>query len=239
MYSSHQTNPFIEQRLDEIVATFGKYRKTGRLLDIGFGAGDLLRAARRAGWLAEGVELSASAVHHAQAQGFTVYQGDLAQIDLQAEAYDVVTASEVLEHLADPLPYCRVVARILRPGGLFWATTPHGRGLSGRVLGLRWTVCDPREHLQLFSPRGAEILLQEAGFRAVDGRTQGVNPMEILVEIRRRIGRPPRDFSRNESSQNLNAFLSESPGKKLLKEAANSILAATRLGDSLKLRAER
>ena len=40
---------------------------------------------------------------------------------------------------------------MLRPGGLFWTTTPHARGLSARVLGLKWRCIWPPEHLQLFS----------------------------------------------------------------------------------------
>src|SRR5438876_11149716 len=43
---------FINKRVEEIVAGFASYRQTNRLLEIGFGAGALLRAANRAGWSA-------------------------------------------------------------------------------------------------------------------------------------------------------------------------------------------
>lgn len=38
---------FIADRLDEIVAGFAPYRRTNRFLDVGFGAGSLMRAAAR------------------------------------------------------------------------------------------------------------------------------------------------------------------------------------------------
>ncbi len=49
-----------------------------------------------------------------------------------SEHFDVITAAELVEHLCDPQALLHEVARILRPGGLFWMTTPHARGLSGR-----------------------------------------------------------------------------------------------------------
>jgi SAM-dependent methyltransferase len=158
---------FIGARLDEIFASFAPYRRTNRLLDIGCGAGSLLEAARRAGWEAHGTEVSAPAVEHARAAGFEVFCGDLAEAGFPEGHFDVVTASEILEHLPDPRAMVREIARVVRPGGLFWGTTPHGRGLSARLLGERWSVVSPPEHLQLFSLGGVERMLREAGFTSM------------------------------------------------------------------------
>src|SRR5512145_2901176 len=68
---------FVVTRLDEIVATFDPYRRTNRLLDIGCGAGSLLMAARKAGWDAEGVELSLPTAEHLGKKGLKVFPGDL------------------------------------------------------------------------------------------------------------------------------------------------------------------
>lgn len=46
-------------------------------------------------------------------------------LPLDASSVDVVVADFVLEHLDDPATFEREVFRVLRPGGLFCARTPH------------------------------------------------------------------------------------------------------------------
>lgn len=170
---------FIERRLDEIIGGFAPFRRTGRLLDIGCGAGTLLRAARRAGWDAAGTEVSRPAVEHVRGEGFEVFAGELQEARFPDGHFDVVTASEILEHLPDPRVLLAEAARILRPGGLFWGTTPHGRGLSARALGIEWSTVSPPEHLQLFSLGGMRRLLKSAGFTRARVITQGFNHYEV------------------------------------------------------------
>lgn len=235
---------FIDRRLDEIVADFRSYRRGGRLLDVGCGAGTFLRAAARAGWVAEGVEVSATAAEHNRAAGFKVFNGELAEARYPEGHFDVVIASEVLEHVAEPREMLREILRVLRPGGLLWATTPNGRGLSAHTLGLDWSAVSPPEHLHLFSRRAAASLLEDVGFRSVRVVTEGANPVEILRALRRRGPAPAAHASaagveRVRSGYELNAFLSESKSRRLIKDAVNGMLRLSGLGDSLKIRAER
>lgn len=136
------------------------------------------------------------------------------------------------------------MARILRPGGLFWATTPHGAGISIRLLKTEWSVVSPPEHLQLFSVKGMRALLTAAGFGRVQIATQGVNPYEIVHRLRgHRASAGDSDaadgkpFSRVESGYRLNESLTSSPSRRALKNSLNSLLNVSRLGDSLKIRA--
>jgi SAM-dependent methyltransferase len=228
------------RRLDEIVAQFSGYRHNNRLLDVGFGAGSLLQTASRAGWTVEGVEVSQSALRHAQGIGLSTFCGELAEARYPTEYFDVVVASELLEHVPDPGALVREVARILRSGGLFWATTPHGGGISARLLGLQWSVISPPEHLHVFSVGGIRTLLNLAGFRRIHVVTHGVNPCEILHILRKGLGTHKTDgsFNRVESGYRLNAFLSEGSPRRALKVFLNGLLSASGLGDSLKIRAE-
>jgi SAM-dependent methyltransferase len=238
---------FIARRLDEIVATFEPYRQTNRLLDVGCGAGSFLEAAARAGWRPHGVEVSRPAVEHVRRLGFEIFAGELESADHPDGHFDVVVASEVLEHVADPRAMLREIARVLRPGGLLWATTPHGRGVSARALGARWSAVSPPEHLHLFSVASIRRALREAGFRRAQVATHGTNPYEIVNGLRRRAAadvaggaaEPGGGFDRVATSYQLNEFLSERPSRRAVKAALNGLLNLTRLGDSLKVRAEK
>lgn len=246
---------FISRRLDEIFRSFASYRRTNRLLDVGCGAGSLLEAARRAGWNAEGTEVSKPAVEHVRAEGFEVFHGELAEARYPEGHFDVVTASEIIEHVPEPGAMLREIARILRPGGLFWATTPHGRGLSARLLGTRWSTVSPPEHLQLFSLGGVRRLLREAGFSRVHVTSHGCNPYELRQAFRRAAeptapcelnGAGVKEQLRAQSaasaervatSYRLNEALTRNPATRGIKAVLNGALGAARLGDSIKIRA--
>ena len=235
---------FIDRRLDEIVSTFEPYRKNDRLLDVGFGAGSFLEAAERNHWQAFGVEISQTAVEHVRERGFEVFCGELCKAAYPDDYFDVIIASEVLEHVPYPRALLEEIRRVLRRGGLLWATTPHGRGISARLLGLSWSNVCPPDHLQLFSVAGIRRLLSGAGFGRVEVATHGTNPFEILHSLRpRATGAAPENgsenFNRVESSYQLNEFLSDSPFRRFLKGTLNSLLNAGRMGDSLKIRAEK
>ena len=232
---------FVQTRLQEIVAKFSSYRQTNRLLDIGSGAGNLLRAAREAGWEAQGLDVSPQAVKHVRDLGFEVFHGELCNARLPAEQFDVITAAELLEHLPDPRAELKEVARLLRPGGLFWTTTPHARGLSARVLGLKWRCLTPPEHLQLFSINGLKSLMLDVGFRDIRLQTTGTNPIEIWNAARRE--KAPvtieQHYDRVLTGYQLNEQLMKSRSRRALKNVLNGVLNVTRLGDSLKVFATR
>jgi SAM-dependent methyltransferase len=233
-----ETPPFVLKRLEEITAGFAPYRQNNRLLDLGCGAGDLLEAARRHGWQAQGVDVAAHVVNHVRQRGFEVFEGELNEAGFPAAQFDVVTAAELLEHIFNPRALLCEIARILRPGGLFWTTTPHARGISARMLGLKWRCIWPPEHLQLFSIRGLKALLREAGFRDIHVDTTGGNPVEIWHALGRTKSAPKtvdQHFDRVLTSYQLNESLMKSRSRRALKSTVNSFLNLSRLGDSMKV----
>lgn len=240
---------FLHQRLDSLIEGLGASRQTNRLLDMGCGAGAWLQAAQRAGWEAEGLEISKAAAEHVRPLGFEVFCGDLFQAKYPANRFDVVLAIELIEHLAEPLEILRETARILRPGGLLLATTPNAGGLSSRFLGREWSTVCPPEHVQLFTIEGILRLTKRAGFSRVRVSSRGCNPLEIWHTLRNRartgfnssvgVGQESevKSFNRVASSYQLNRYMLRNPVLRTVKSVANGALRFTGLGDTLRIEA--
>lgn len=250
--------PFIFDILGGVVGTFERYRsKDARFLDVGFGTGAFLRVARDHGWRTYGIEASRAAVEQGNRHKLgELLHGDFLTVDWPDEHFDVIVMSELVEHLVEPEPFLRQAARLLRRGGVLYLTTPHGRGISGRVLGASWSVLRPPEHLHLYSIASMQEVLRRCGFGRAKVYTQGVLPHEIVAHVRNKLGRstpPPahepaaetpvstesNNPDRVQKTCRMNEAVTQSPMGRLAKRVANGMLRTTRLGDSLRVYAER
>ena len=226
-------SPITRSRYREILESFEPYRVTNRILDFGCGAGFFLEEARASGWDVHGTEYSGYAISLAQGKGLDVRQGDLGDAGFPSEHFDVVTAFEVFEHLRDPLHQATGIARVTRPGGLLYGTTPNFDSLSRRLVGPRWNVIEYPEHLCYFTPRAIDVCLTKAGFRKQQIQTTGIS-----------VGRLRGSLRSNTSEAQPPAVADETlrdtiEGSKVLtagKKLANVALSASALGDTLKVR---
>ena len=163
--------------------------QTGRLLDIGSGRGELLKAAREAGWEAVGADpSSAFARYAARYSGAEVREEPVERCDFPAASFDVVILAAVLEHLYNPDETMREIARILRPGGALFVDVPNEQGLYfrganlyQRLRGRDWVVhlaptFEPF-HVFGFSSRSLRALLAKHGLKPVDWRVYGGEAM--------------------------------------------------------------
>ena len=149
------------------------HQSPGLLVDIGCGAGALLKCGAGRGWRGIGFELSRSAVSQARSQGLEVYEQSWLPCPLHAESADAVTFLNVLDHLVRPFDALKEAWRVLRPGGQIYIRVPNGplhdrvsRILSGCGLN-HLTVM----HLYGFGRRALSFHLTRLGFESVDVRT--------------------------------------------------------------------
>jgi ubiquinone/menaquinone biosynthesis C-methylase UbiE len=105
------------------------YDIDGPILDVGTGiGGNLAQLSRTAP--AVGVELSASAVRRAIDHAPSVV-GDGSRLPFRSSSFGAVVCTEVLEHVDRPALVFAEMARVLRPDGLAYVTTPNYANLAG------------------------------------------------------------------------------------------------------------
>jgi len=152
----------------------GEVRAGDRALDLGCGAGEFTATLARAGARAVGVEVARAALRRARA-AHPELDFRLAPIDgplpLADNAFELVWASEVIEHVADTARWLSEVRRVLAPGGRLLLSTPsHGR-LGVALWGLERYSEPLGDHLHLYTRRSLRRVLGELGFGELHVRT--------------------------------------------------------------------
>jgi SAM-dependent methyltransferase len=232
------TSAVVVATLERLVRSCEPFRATNRWLDVGFGEGGMLEVASRLGWLSYGTEISPAAIEFGKRRAWMVTTDAKSDPRFIKQGFDVITMVELIEHLAEPMALLREAAQLLRPGGLLYITTPNANSLNRRVLGLKWSVLSPPEHVAIWSAHGLCRALTATGFKTKRLRTDGFNPVEIAARLRtHREGSQPVD--RNTAAFALNSAFSSSPSRRAIKAGINRCLSSFQIGDTLKVWAVR
>ena len=100
-------------------------RPTDAILDVGCGNGSILRRLAALGYRdLHGVELSDYAVERLRTEGIAMWRGRLPDLPVPDARYDVVIASQVLEHIVRRGRFAREIRRVLKPGGRAFVFVP-------------------------------------------------------------------------------------------------------------------
>lgn len=147
------------------------------ILDIGAHAGRFIHLASLAGWQAEGIELNPRTAAFAQERtGLKVHRISAAALSKESDKrYGVVTLTDVLEHIPDPLRILRTVGSLLEPNGWLAVKVPCGPNqiikdtVRARLAGRKEQVdvAENLVHINHFNPKSLLLALKRSGFRRV------------------------------------------------------------------------
>jgi len=135
----------------------------GDVLDVGCGRGIFLEILARKGYRSLGTERSEPAARDANKR-VKVMVGNVEEIGLPDESFDLVTFWQVLEHLNDPKVAIAETRRILKPGGKMLIQVPNPSSWQARATGPHWFHLDPPRHLYLFPIKCLDQMCAEVGF---------------------------------------------------------------------------
>jgi SAM-dependent methyltransferase len=104
-----------------------------RVLDVGSGTGSNVRLCQERGFgHCTGLDLSLRALAHAQRKGLGPSAvADVNRIPARSSSYDIVLATDIIEHVEDDGAAMQELARVARPGGHILLTVPAFKVLWG------------------------------------------------------------------------------------------------------------
>jgi 2-polyprenyl-3-methyl-5-hydroxy-6-metoxy-1,4-benzoquinol methylase len=158
-----------------------------RLLDVGCGNGYLAGQMIERGWNVVGVDLSEQGISTARREypkgRFELVAADDNILNALGESpFDVVTSTEVVEHLYAPRKFVTGCMSALRNGGRFICSTPYHGYLKNLLiaatngLDVHANPLWDGGHIKLWSRRTLGALLAEAGFVNIQFRGAGRLP---------------------------------------------------------------
>ena len=169
-----------------------------RVLDIGTGTGANLRLMRQIGMeRVIGLDQSEEAIRFCASRGLgTVRRGDIRRLPFEPESFDLVLATDVLEHVDEDGAAAAEIRRVLAPGGHALVTVPAFASL--------WGLQDVQSHhkRRYRRPEFRRVLL-EAGFEirtlyyfnyllvpAIWGARQAIRILKPKIESENQVNTP-------------------------------------------------
>src|SRR5437867_223391 len=134
----------------------------GDLLEVGCGYGYLLDEARGFFRSRTGTEFSHDAATLASRSADRVYEGGLEKLAAQ-EKFDCVIATQVIEHVHQPLVFLRQLVSHTKPGGKIVLATPDIGGLLRKVMRRRWPSFKIPEHITYYDTATLSALMRREG----------------------------------------------------------------------------
>jgi SAM-dependent methyltransferase len=144
----------------------------GRFLDVGCSGGFMVEAMRQRGFEAHGLDLDRPGIAWAADRWprCHFYNEPVERFAERGLVFDAIYSSEVIEHVPDLHSFVGTIAKLLRPGGMAYVTTPdisHWRRPKDLK---RWDCYSPPSHCVYYSPGNLERLFEMHGFRVAARR---------------------------------------------------------------------
>ncbi|MEW6457426.1 MAG: class I SAM-dependent methyltransferase [Acidobacteriota bacterium] len=159
-----------------------KYKKEGKLLDVGCGTGGFLEIAGNNRFISYGIEPSRIAYSIARERN-KVIRGELKDINFKENYFDVVTMWSVFEHVPDPYLFLNKINSIVKKNGIIAMRIPSSHGLLSSLAILLYKITFGKikypliilfqlkwdyKHYYFYNLRNIKLLLEKCGFEALN-----------------------------------------------------------------------
>tara|TARA_B100001123_G_C15291794_1_gene1017721 strand:+ start:1531 stop:2274 length:744 start_codon:yes stop_codon:yes gene_type:complete len=139
------------------------------LLDIGCGTGLNANYLKEKGYEIYGIDVSQIAIDKFNEKGFKGKIMDISQtLDFKENFFDVVFASEVIEHISYTEGFLKEIKRILKPKGILYISTPNSSFWPYRILsllGFTLSQVQHKGHVRFFNKKSLLKIFKDNKFQ--------------------------------------------------------------------------
>lgn len=162
----------ILRNMRKYLTVIKKFKKNGRLLDLGCAMGFLIEEAKKWGYDAYGVDISEYAVKIARKLvGESLVKlgkvEDLEKLFVRNNDFDIITMFDLIEHLQNPKEVLLKIGRVMKPDAVLVIQTGDAGSFWARIMGKNWHFFAPPQHFYFYSQKNMRELLRQSGYEVV------------------------------------------------------------------------
>ncbi len=146
------------EMIESLVRSLSPAPKTN-ILDVGCGTGMMVEGLGGYGRVV-GIELASEALVYCKRRGIPAVQGTALSLPIRANAGEIITSLDLIEHVDDDVAALREIHRVLKPGGVVIITVP--------AFQILWSSHDEVNlHRRRYSTRQLRTAVEAAGFETI------------------------------------------------------------------------
>jgi SAM-dependent methyltransferase len=155
-----------------------KYKKRGKLLDIGCGTGWFIELAKEY-FNCFGVEYSDDLIKYLIEKNINVYK----DIDDVKNKYDLITLFDLIEHVPSPRKMLKnIYDNLINDDGIILLFTPNYNSISFYKLGKQCSLLTPPAHLYYYTPLCFKRLAEDVGFIVENIEIAGIDIGDLYAQ---------------------------------------------------------
>lgn len=151
-----------------LIREIKKYRRNGTILDIGCSYGFFLSVAKQNGFNVAGTDISPAVRRYVKERlEVPISIGVLENVETEKEKYDVITMTEVVEHLPYPKKTLVHIKGLLKQEGILVIQTGNIKSPKARWKGKNWDYFTLPGHINYFSIESLTNTITSLGYSIV------------------------------------------------------------------------
>lgn len=143
-----------------------RFKKQGRILDVGCGSGSFIASFRPRYWETFAVD-PYSTLNRSQKNKVKFFNQSLLECGFPDKYFDIISAWHVLEHLTSPLKVLKEIRRVLKDDGFFIFSTPNSSSLGFKLGQANWFHLAAPAHRYIFNRQSLDFVCKKAGFKTL------------------------------------------------------------------------